>query len=473
MNNDYRVSVEYDGELESDGIPTNLLKHIINSYGGITSLLSSMTKVIKYIPSIKYQKYSKYISLITRGTAISMVTYDFYTKVKEYYDEKNSNIKNVKSNYIHTMLGNNDGEFRYRYDSHELHISSEHIDWLLDNHNDDMGGIVIKSYCDIFSGKIYSIIPDIKEFAVLIEFRNILMLIEIDQLFVFNNKIYTYKKLWTLNNEEIDSFVDTMNAKYMDSVGFDKNVITYDGVTINSRPRSNIIDFEITSIDFNCVCNTIKQTLDNCGRRGILFTGNPGTGKTSVLLKLEETLIDYPILYATANNLNDEYNISRLETFIHNIGKCIVFIEDMDALEIDRKTKKIGPFLSLLDNSRNLYSVVFVATINDASLITPSIARTGRFDEVIEIKEPTSNKEIYEILRVAWMRNSDANLDGDLSFWTYFRLKFHKLTQSDYCEIVQKICIRKDEFNDKNVIVAMKELVKSKKTFKKYRTKHV
>jgi hypothetical protein len=463
-----QVIMDEDGYELASTSKSNLLSHMIDSYGGINSLLSSVTNTLKYIPKFRNNKA---LSIIGRTVTMSMVAYDMITKVKEYYDEKSNTVNDLKAEYIHNVLGNDEKEYLYRYDANELKISSEHIDWLLNPHNEKMGGIAIQSYYDLLAGKKYTLLPGSKQFGILIEYNETLMLLEIEQMSMLNSTLYTFKKLWTLDSEEVNGAVDTMNARYMDSVGFEDNVITYDGMNIITRERSNIIDFDITSIEFDRVHNDIKTTLDNGNRRGILFTGNPGTGKTSVLLKLEEVLTEYPILYITASNLNDEYAISRLETFMHNIGKCVVFIEDMDALEIDKKTKRIAPILSLLDNSRNMSPVVFIATINDASLITPSIVRTGRFDEVIEIEEPSTNEEIYSIMSVAWMRHADVNLNRDLSFITYMRLKWHKFTQSDYCEIVQKMHLHKHEFNDKNVISAMKDLIKSKNAFKKYQTK--
>jgi hypothetical protein len=115
---------------------------------------------------------------------------------------------------------------------------------------------------------------------------------------------------------------------------------------------------------------------------------------------------------------------------------------------------------------------VFVATINDASLITPSIARTGRFDEVLEIKEPQSDLSIHKVLNTSWARiggncGTFPEIE-EISKLTYFRLKSKKFTQSDYCEISQKIQLWDECVCDKTIIRAMKEIMKAKKAFKKY-----
>jgi AAA+ superfamily predicted ATPase len=250
-------------------------------------------------------------------------------------------------------------------------------------------------------------------------------------------------------------------------------VITYNGYEIATRPRSEKVDIEIDTIDFDVLKHDITQILHEGKRRGYIFVGPPGTGKTTILVKLENELTEFPIMYATAANINDAMSIDRLSKFIINMGKCVIFIEDMDALEISVKNAKIAPLLTLLDNSRNHTSVVFVATINDASLITPSIARTGRFDEVLEIKPPQNDLSIYKVLSTSW-KIIGGSMDifpeqTEISKFTYYRLKSKNFTQSDYCEISQKIQLWYKPVNDNTIIKAMKEILKAKKTFKKYK----
>jgi len=174
---------------------------------------------------------------------------------------------------------------------------------------------------------------------------------------------------------------------YFESIGWDKNVLIYDNYRVNKRPRSENVVFDITNMDYEGFKRDITSTIANNNKRGILLVGNPGTGKTSILLKLENDLRTYPVIYVSSSQLNDEYSIAKLSEFIKNMAGSIVIIEDMDTLEVADKTKKFGPLLQLFDNSRADSSVVFIASINNAELIDESLIRTGRFDQIIDIKE--------------------------------------------------------------------------------------
>jgi len=70
-----------------------------------------------------------------------------------------------------------------------------------------------------------------------------------------------------------------------------------------------------------------------------------------------------------------------------------------------------------------------------------------------------------------WVKSKGTQLKvthKKISALTYLRLKLNKFTQSDYCEIVQKMILDGDDFTDKSVVKSMKILKSSKEAFKKY-----
>lgn len=457
----------------------NILMHLINSYGGIASIVGSVYTGLNSFPLFRK---SKVLLGIFKTFSFGMVGYDMFTKIKKYYTPVSSD--NKKHMYISIILNYVEDEDIYvrSYNNRELPLSTEMLVWLLESNPSEMGGIEIKGYYNIDDGKTLTSINH-KNASVLVSYNNNDYLLELSGTGSITFEDYelsaslshiTLKKIYCLSNVPYaQNLTDHIHAKYMESLGFDKNVITYNGYEIATRPRSATVDIEIDTIDFKVLKHDISQILHDGKRRGYIFVGPPGTGKTTILVKLENELTEFPIVYATAANINDAGSIDRLSKFIINLGRCIIFIEDMDALELASKTSKIAPLLTLLDNSRNHTSVVFVATINDASLITPSIARTGRFDEVLEIKAPYSDLSIYKVLYTSWKNIGGLvesfPLQREISQWTYYRLKSKKFTQSDYCEITQKIQLWGSVVCDKTIIKAMHEIVKAKKAFKKYK----
>jgi SpoVK/Ycf46/Vps4 family AAA+-type ATPase len=185
-------------------------------------------------------------------------------------------------------------------------------------------------------------------------------------------------------------------------------------------------------------------------RRGYILVGNPGTGKTSILLRLENELRQYPIVYVSPNNISEERKINMIFSFLKVITPCIVCLEDFDSYGFDSKNGALGVFLNQIDNSKDKLNIIYVATINDSKKLNYSLVRPGRFDVVIEVREPKDNEEIYSIMKTHYTRQMSIN-EADtaipfvdrksISWFTFWRLKKHTLTQADYCEIIQKLIL--------------------------------
>lgn len=121
-------------------------------------------------------------------------------------------------------------------------------------------------------------------------------------------------------------------------------------------------------------------------RKGYLFYGMPGTGKTS-LVKYLSKFLEFNIYIANAHALSQE-NFSRC---IQELPKqSILLIEDIDCLYSKRQSKQAGlvDFSSLLNGLDGLVAVediVIVMTTNTIMDLDPALMRPGRIDRVIEI----------------------------------------------------------------------------------------
>jgi SpoVK/Ycf46/Vps4 family AAA+-type ATPase len=165
-----------------------------------------------------------------------------------------------------------------------------------------------------------------------------------------------------------------------------------------------------------------------------------------------------------------------MAVFLMTISPCIVIFEDFDSYGYSRKNGELETFLNIIDNSKININAVYIASINNSKSLNYSLLRTGRFDEVKEIKEPTNNEEIYFIMKFHYEKfqktfehYKDKPFINSLSWLTCYRLKKYKLAQSDYVELILKLMLMKKDINEKTIIESRNNILHSKKMVKKYK----
>lgn len=145
-------------------------------------------------------------------------------------------------------------------------------------------------------------------------------------------------------------------------------------------------------------------------RRGILVSGPPGSGKTSILTQEAANLARKGQVVFLAKH---PYSIQEA---VHKFRKLepyrelTVIIEDIDEI-----TKSWGeqPFLEMFDGSHSVDHVLFIATTNNPEKLSPKLRRPGRFDRKIEVPAPS------KAMRSEYVRNK---FGGDLSVGQQRRL---------------------------------------------------
>lgn len=168
---------------------------------------------------------------------------------------------------------------------------------------------------------------------------------------------------------------------------------------IYGKTIDNIICEEKAQI-INDVDNFVKQEhwYNKRGipyKRGFLFYGHPGNGKTSLCFALSKHLKrDIQFL-----NLNDIDSDSILfETFSNLKNNSILVLEDVDAMFEERVNGKkqisFSALLNCMDGAFFKYGVITIMTTNYIDKIDPALIREGRIDVKINIKNP--NKTMVE-----------------------------------------------------------------------------
>jgi len=130
-------------------------------------------------------------------------------------------------------------------------------------------------------------------------------------------------------------------------------------------------------------------------KRGLLFYGPPGNGKTMVG-KILAREVDANFVWVTPKDLTDtpSRNIANIYSFARLLAPTIVFFEDIDLIGGEDRFGKsfrsiLGELLNQLDGFDSNHGVITIATTNNIKVLDKALAnRPGRFDIRIEFPNP-------------------------------------------------------------------------------------
>lgn len=152
-----------------------------------------------------------------------------------------------------------------------------------------------------------------------------------------------------------------------------------------------------------------KRTIGGYGvkvRRGILLSGPPGNGKTSLCrwLGQEAQKDGLGMQIIDGSRLERSFGEGQMQNMFRGTGG-IVFLDDIEISHLHRqggKSTVASSLLSALDGVIVNEDVVFVLTTNEdvRNGIEPAFLRPGRIDVVLEIPKPTAElrKQFIETL---------------------------------------------------------------------------
>jgi hypothetical protein len=130
-------------------------------------------------------------------------------------------------------------------------------------------------------------------------------------------------------------------------------------------------------------------------RRGYLFHGPPGNGKTSVIrAMLNQGKLDGHSI-ALFSEKTDDYHLERMFQLAASNAPSLIVLEDIDRA-FPRTPSQLAPtkvslshLLNCLDGLGTQEGVIVVATANDPTTLDAAILRRpGRFDRVVEFPVP-------------------------------------------------------------------------------------
>ncbi|WP_406662480.1 AAA family ATPase [Methanolobus sp. ZRKC3] len=161
-------------------------------------------------------------------------------------------------------------------------------------------------------------------------------------------------------------------------------------------------------------CRLIERFLEEPGRFGkwapnnVLFYGPSGTGKT-MLAKALANKAHVPFLPVKATELIGEFvgegarQIHQLYDRAQEMAPCIIFIDELDAIALDRKNQElrgdvaeiVNALLTEMDGIVERPGVCTIAATNRTNALDPAVR--SRFEEEIEFVLPDDD-ERYAIL---------------------------------------------------------------------------
>lgn len=162
--------------------------------------------------------------------------------------------------------------------------------------------------------------------------------------------------------------------------------------------------------------------------RGIILYGPPGTGKT-LLAKAVAGEAGVPFYAVSGSDFVQVYvgvgagRIRDLFKKARESGKCVIFIDEIDALGKkrdrgidgggnDERDQTLNALLAEMSGFKDNEGIVVIGATNRLDVLDPALLRPGRFDRHIEVGLPDV-KGRYEILKVH-SRGKPLSSDVDL-----------------------------------------------------------
>ena len=151
--------------------------------------------------------------------------------------------------------------------------------------------------------------------------------------------------------------------------------------------------------------NSRYRDFDVPWKRGIIFHGPPGNGKTLSLRALMHSLISHekqrpkPITLLYVKSISMTYHIRMIFSFARMVAPCLLLIEDIDT---QITPDKLSYFFNEVDGLENNDGILMIATTNHLDKLDEGLKRPSRFDRryffpLPELDERTQYSEFWRL----------------------------------------------------------------------------
>ncbi len=451
----------------------NAINFLIQELGGLSVTNTVISTLLKKInKNKKYSKINKTLNFLSDAIPVGLTTYKIAKTLSTFLSRtKKNDCVDYEMLYKKKIMGIEHSDIYL--DDYDFSLGKEIVLWLLKKPKSDLFKVV--SFYNYKYEQIDFI--DIKEFGTfyihIVNNEDISLIIKSDILFNSENAFVRNTYAYIENNKygDLVNLKECIMKEFVYNLSIDKNIVYYNTNGLSSREK-NKIDYTINQFNVDIFIVEIKNSFKLNKKRGYIFCGPAGTGKSSILHEIENKINDVPFIYVAPNVLSHVDDISAFFDFIRLIKPCIVVFEDMDANSYlqNKNSETVGYFLDNIDavNEENS-DIIFIATINDSSLVNSTlINRRGRFDKVFYVGEPKHHEDIYSIMNVRYKREMKKDLPiKNINKNIYKTIIKNRFTQSDICEVIDNLIIMDINIDNENLMKSVQELLNSKAALKK------
>jgi len=209
---------------------------------------------------------------------------------------------------------------------------------------------------------------------------------------------------------------------------------------------------EIQGLSFALRNPELHQRWGTTPPKGILLYGPPGTGKT-LLAKALASLAQTVFYHLRIPNIISKWHadsgevIQEVFSLVKEAGRGILFLDEVDALTLDRGSEEargasrrlVNTILENLDELKAYDQILVVASTNRPDAVDPALISPGRIDRLIEVPLPGSEdkRQILEIHQRKAERIAGRRLFQGLDYDSILA-RTVKMTGSDLAEVIRR-----------------------------------
>lgn len=456
-----------------------LLQFLFNEYGSFEFILDLADSLLNFLKRFysKNKRYHRVLTLLKYGIPAVVILSDLITKIKAYrkIKEGKNNVNSENDEKIRELFGIKNT--RISFDGLQFHIGTEVTQWLIERPRVKLFNILgyyyfenLETVKDVYKEDDTTIITVLElgnnKFAWLLR-----MFRAADgDIYVRFSDIHTTAE----NINKVNTLKSAIYKEFISHFDVENNVLMISSSGLTTCPRQDIVE-RPKQFNIKKFSEGVRKTLLRKKKRGFVFVGVPGTGKSTIIHCLESEIREYPIVYVSSNCFSSPSMVKDTFSTLRYLQPCIAVIEDLDSCELKDKRQALGEFLEQIDDVDNTLNIVILASVNDTSLVHYSlINRPGRFDEVIMVKTPQDIDEVCGIMKCRYDKNKKVDPEITKEFMSIKDIDKDlleevikkKFTQADVCEIVEKSLLLENVVTNETIRESIQSLEESKRALR-------